>query len=55
MCNIFEPVFDQQRDEPGFVARRARIGWQLGTERIGASVGGVLPGQAGYPVPLPPR
>jgi uncharacterized cupin superfamily protein len=49
MANIFEPVFDQRLDVPGFVARRARVAMQLGCERIGASVWEVPPGQAAYP------
>ena len=49
MPNIFEPQFDQQRDHPGFRAQRARLGWQLATERLGASIWEIEPGEAAYP------
>jgi uncharacterized cupin superfamily protein len=48
MANVFEPDFDpaDDNDEPGFVNRRARIGRQVGAERIGASVYELPPHQA---------
>jgi len=49
MPNIFEPHFDQRREHPGFRALRARLGWELATERLGASVWDVEPGEAAYP------
>jgi uncharacterized cupin superfamily protein len=49
VANVNEPHFDEQRRQPGFGARRARLGRQLGTERLGVSVWEVLPGQAAYP------
>ena len=49
MANVNEPHFDELREHPGFQARRARVGRQLGTERLGVSVWEVLPGQAAYP------
>ena len=49
MPNVNEPEFDEPREHPGFQARRARVGRQLGTEKIGASVWEVPPGQAAYP------
>jgi len=49
MPNIFEPEFDEVRDADGFRAKRARIGYQLGTTRIGLSLLEVPPGQAAYP------
>jgi len=49
MPNIFEPHFDESRDQPGFRCRRARVGRQAGAERLGASVWEVPPGQAAYP------
>jgi uncharacterized cupin superfamily protein len=42
----------QLRDHDGFRARRVRIGHRLGTERLGASVWEVEPGQAAYPYHL---
>lgn len=49
MPNIFEPHFDESRQQEGFDCRRARIGRQAGAERLGASVWEVPPGQAAYP------
>lgn len=49
MANIFEPEFDEPREQPGFLARRARIARQLGCEMLGASVWEVGPGEAAYP------
>ena len=49
MPNIFEPEFDELREQPGFECRRARVGRQAGAERLGASVWEVPPGQAAYP------
>jgi uncharacterized cupin superfamily protein len=49
MANIFEPDFDQQREHPGFRAQRARLGWQLATQRLGASIWEIEPGEAAYP------
>ena len=49
MPNIFEPEFDQQREHPGFRAQRARLGWQLATQRLGASIWEIEPGEAAYP------
>lgn len=49
MVNINQPEFDEQREHPGFNCRRARIGRQLGSERIGASLWELPPGEAAYP------
>ena len=49
MPNINDPEFDEPREHPGFRARRARIGHQLGSERIGLSLWEVDPAQAAYP------
>jgi uncharacterized cupin superfamily protein len=47
--NINEPRFDEPRDRDGFRAQRARLGYQLGSERLGASLWEVPRGQAAYP------
>ena len=52
MANINEPEFDEVRDHPGFRALRARVGKQAGSERLGASVWEVPPGEAAYPYHL---
>lgn len=50
MPNIYDPDFDEARDVlDGFHSRRARLGRQLGTERVGLSLWSLPPGQAAYP------
>jgi uncharacterized cupin superfamily protein len=49
MANVFKPAFDEERDHEGFRAKRARVGRQLGTQRLGASVWELPPGEAAYP------
>jgi uncharacterized cupin superfamily protein len=50
--NINRPVFHELREHPGFNARRARLGHQLGSELLGASLWEVDPGEAPYPFHL---
>jgi uncharacterized cupin superfamily protein len=47
--NLSNPDFDEPRDHPGFVCRRARIGRQAGAAKLGASLWEIPPGQAAYP------
>ena len=49
MPNIHDPHFDEPRDHDGFRVRRARLGHQLRTERLGLSLWEVPPGEAAYP------
>lgn len=49
MTNVNDPLYDEPRELEGFRSRRARIGRQLGTTQLGASVFEVAPGQAAYP------
>ncbi|HEV2768631.1 MAG TPA: cupin domain-containing protein [Solirubrobacteraceae bacterium] len=49
MTNIHSPRFEEGERPQGFGARRARIGYELGTERIGCSLFEVPAGQAAYP------
>ena len=49
MANIHRPEFHESRDHPGFRAQRARVGQQLGAERLGASLWEVPAGEAAYP------
>jgi uncharacterized cupin superfamily protein len=49
MANIYDPHYDELRTYPGFGARRARLGYALGTERLGLSLWELAPGQAAYP------
>jgi len=47
--NLNDPDFDEPREVEGFRARRARIGRQLGSEKLGLSFWELPPGQAAYP------
>ncbi|HEX4467295.1 MAG TPA: cupin domain-containing protein [Solirubrobacteraceae bacterium] len=49
MANINDPYYDEPREHPGFLARRARVGRQVGSERLGLSQWEVPAGQAAYP------
>lgn len=49
MPNLNEPDFDELREHDGFRVRRARLGRQMGTERIGLSLWDIPPGQKAYP------
>jgi uncharacterized cupin superfamily protein len=50
MPNIYDPHFDEPRETvEGFTAYRARIGHQLGTERVGLSYWRIPAGQVAYP------
>jgi uncharacterized cupin superfamily protein len=47
--NIHGADFDEPREFDGFRARRARIGYALGAERLGVSLWELSPGEAAYP------
>lgn len=47
--NINEPVFDEPRDYECFRCLRARIGRQVGTDKLGLSLFELPPRQAAYP------
>jgi uncharacterized cupin superfamily protein len=49
MPNIFKPAFEDGERPQGFRSRRARIGYELGTELIGCSLWELPPGEAAYP------
>jgi uncharacterized cupin superfamily protein len=49
VTNVFDPRFDEPRERDGFRCLRARLGRQAGSERIGASLFAVPPGEAAYP------
>lgn len=38
MPNVFKPVFEEGERPEGFRSRRARIGYELGTELIGKAI-----------------
>lgn len=49
MTNIYRPTFEDGERPEGFRSRRARIGYELGSELIGASLWELPPGEAAYP------
>jgi uncharacterized cupin superfamily protein len=49
IVSIEEPLFDEPREQPGFSCRRARIGRQAGSEKLGASLWELPAGEAAYP------
>lgn len=49
MPNINRPEFEPGERPAGFRSKRARIGYELGSELIGASFWKVPPGEAAYP------
>ncbi|MEA2426989.1 MAG: hypothetical protein QOF37_617 [Thermoleophilaceae bacterium] len=49
MPNIYEPEFEDGERPEGFRSRRARIGYELGSELIGCSLWELPPGEAAYP------
>jgi uncharacterized cupin superfamily protein len=50
MPNFLRPDFDADQDRPGFRWRRARLGLQAGSERLGASLFELPPGEASFPL-----
>jgi uncharacterized cupin superfamily protein len=50
MANLYEPDFDSESDRPGFSGRRAKLGEQAGSERLGASLFELAPGSAAFPM-----
>jgi len=49
MPNINRPVFEEEERPAGFRSKRARIGYELGSELIGCSQWELPPGEAAYP------
>jgi uncharacterized cupin superfamily protein len=49
VANINEPSFDEPREQAGFRCRRARLGRQAGSERLGLSLWDLPAGEAAYP------
>jgi len=49
VLNINNPEFNDSRDQPGFTARRAKMGFQGGAVKTGLSYWEVDAGQAAYP------
>jgi uncharacterized cupin superfamily protein len=49
VLNINDPQFNDSREQPGFKARRAKLGLQGGAVKTGLSYWEVDPGEAAYP------
>ena len=49
MPNIEDPDFELREGPPGFRSKRARIGYELGSEAVGVSLWELPPGVAAYP------
>ncbi len=49
MANIYRPMFEDGERPAGFRSRRARVGYELGSDLIGCSVWEIPPGEAAYP------
>ncbi len=49
MPNVYQPQFDEPREQDGFVCQRARLGGQAGSQRLGLSLWRLPPGEAAYP------
>jgi uncharacterized cupin superfamily protein len=49
MPNVFRPTFEEEERPAGFRGRRARIGYELGSELIGCSLWELPAGEAAYP------
>jgi uncharacterized cupin superfamily protein len=50
VANLYEPEWDAAQDRPPFVWRRARLGRQAGTEKLGASLFELPPGGSSFPL-----
>ena len=50
MPNVFEPDWDAEQDRPPFSWRRARLGRQAGSEKLGASLFELPPGASSFPL-----
>lgn len=50
MANVFEPRWDAEQDRPPFCWRRARLGSQVGGEKLGASLYELPPGASSWPL-----
>jgi uncharacterized cupin superfamily protein len=50
VANVFDPDWDADQDRPPFAWRRARLGRQAGSERLGASLFELLPGCSSFPL-----
>jgi uncharacterized cupin superfamily protein len=50
MPNLFDPDFEEHSERPGFEYRRAKLGQDAGSERLGASLYELEPGSPPFPL-----
>jgi uncharacterized cupin superfamily protein len=50
MANVLDPHWDAEQDRPPFAWRRAHLGRQAGSEKLGASVYELAPGASSFPL-----
>lgn len=50
MTSVFEPEWDAEQHQPPFRWRRARVGRQAGSQRLGASLYELPPGASSWPL-----
>jgi uncharacterized cupin superfamily protein len=50
MANIYDPIWDVERDEPPYRWQRSRLGRQAGARKLGASLFELAPGAETFPL-----
>ena len=50
MTSVFDPEWDAEQDRPPFSWRRARLGRQAGSQKLGASLYELAPGASTWPL-----
>ena len=50
MANAFNPKWDAEQDRPPFTWKRARLGRQAGSQKLGASLYELAPGGSSFPL-----
>jgi uncharacterized cupin superfamily protein len=50
VANVLDPDCDAEQDRPPFAWRRARLGRQAGSEKLGASLFELMPGCSSFPL-----
>lgn len=51
-ANVFDDEWDVEQSQPGFTWKRLRLGARLGSEKLGASVYELPPGERSFPYHL---
>src|SRR5262245_1507890 len=50
MANLFDPDWESTQEQEGFRTQRASLGHQAGSDRLGASLFEIEPGNAAFPL-----